>query len=164
MSLGKEIERKWLVNRAKIPFDLCAFEPFEMEQSYISFSPTVRLRNTNNTSYVLCVKSPSAPGSMARDEFELPLTRQQYENLLTKIEGSIIRKTRYCVPASDGHTMEFDVFAGEFEGLVYMEIEFPSEEEAMAYPNPEWAIKDVTHDHRYKNACLAKLGLPEELK
>ena len=161
MSLGKEIERKWIVDKEKLPYDLSKCEPLVMEQSYICFSPTVRLRNTNDKSFVLCIKSRPQPGSLARDEFELELSRQQYENLLTKKEGNTIRKTRYCVE-ENGHTIEIDIFSGDLDGLAYAEIEFASEEEAMSYPNPEWVVKDVTFDHRYKNASLAKNGLPED--
>ena len=99
---------------------------------------------------------------MARDEFELELTREQYNHMLSKIEGNIIEKTRYCIKDPHGYVMEIDIFSGMLEGLAYMEIEFPTEQEACAYPNPAWAIKDVTFDHRYKNASLAKNGIPED--
>ena len=31
MSLNKEIERKWLIDKSKIPFDLSAAEPLRMK-------------------------------------------------------------------------------------------------------------------------------------
>ena len=163
MSLQKEIERKWLVDREKIPFDLSLYEPLVMEQSYISFSPTVRLRNTNDESFVLCVKTKGDKNGLSRDEFETAITKEEYERLLLKTEGTVIKKTRYCVPADNGLVMEFDIFSGKLEGLCYMEIEFETQESALSYPDPEWAIKDVTADVRYKNACLAKMGMPQQI-
>ncbi len=160
MSLNKEIERKWLIDISKVPYDLSAAEPLIMEQSYISFSPTVRLRGVNDEKFILCVKSRPQPGSLSRDEFELELSREQYDHLLTKTEGDIIRKRRYCIKDDTGHTMEFDIFEGALEGLAYMEIEFASDDEALSYPDPSWAIKDVTCDSRYKNAVLAQKGMP----
>ena len=161
MSVKNEIERKWLVDREKIPFDLSLYEPLVMEQSYICFSPTVRLRNTNDKSFVLCMKTKGDEKGLSREEFETAITKEEYENLLSKTEGTIIRKTRYCVPGESGLIMEFDIFSGELEGLCYMEIEFETQESALSYPDPEWAIRDVTSDVRYKNACLAKLGMPQ---
>lgn len=161
MSLNKEIERKWLVDKEKIPFNLTDYKPLRMKQSYISFSPTIRLRNTNDESYVLCVKTKAEKGNLGRDEFETKLSKEEYEGLLLKIDGNIVEKTRYCVPAGDGLTMEFDIFEGSLEGLAYMEIEFDSEESAKSFLTPEWAIADVSFDHRFKNTALAKYGIPD---
>jgi len=160
MNVPKEIERKWLVDKEKIPFDLSKEIPLHMKQAYISFSPTIRIRNTNDSHFVLCVKSKAEKGSLARSEYELEITSDQYNSLLGKIEGNIVSKTRYCVK-HNGYVMEFDIFDGTLDGLCYMEIEFASEEEAMSYPTPEWAIKDVSFDHRYKNTALAQLGMPD---
>lgn len=161
MSTPKEIERKWLVDKDKIPFDLSKETPHKMKQAYISFSPTIRIRSTNDKNFVLCVKSKPKKGSLSRTEFELEITKEQYDALMLKTEGNVVSKTRYCIKHG-GYTMEFDIFDGSLDGLCYMEIEFPSEEAAMSYPDPEWAIKDVSFDHRYKNTALAQLGKPEE--
>ena len=164
MSIKLEIERKWLVDKSLIPFDFSKAKPLVMEQSYINFSPTIRLRNTNDESYVLCVKNKGGKTGLSRDEFETEISKEEYEKLLLKTEGTIIRKTRYCIDTSDGLTMEFDFFEGELSGLCYMEIEFETEKDALSYPNPPWAIKDVTSDVKYKNAMLAKLGMPDDAK
>jgi len=164
MSFNKEIERKWLIDKEKIPYDLKNYKPLKMKQSYISFSPTIRLRNTNDESYVLCVKTRAEKGSLGRDEFEMQISKEEYENLLLKTEGNIVEKTRYCVPNENGLTMEFDIFEGSLSGLAYMEIEFDSEESAESYHTPHWAIADVSFDHRFKNTALAKYGIPETEK
>ena len=60
----------------------------------------------------------------------------------------------------DGLEIEVDVYAGDLEGLVVAEIEFPSEEEARALEPPEWLGEEVTGDHRYLNETLATEGAP----
>ncbi len=158
MAGKKEIERKWLIDITKVPFDLEKAEKIHMEQSYISFSPTVRLRAENGKRFVLCVKTMPSPDGLSRDEFETEITKENYENLLKKIDGNIIDKTRYIV--NDGkHILEFDIFHGSLSGLFFMEIEFETEDEAKSYPDPEWSVKDVTKDKRYKNAYLARNGI-----
>ncbi|MBO5369395.1 MAG: CYTH domain-containing protein [Clostridia bacterium] len=159
MNAVQEIERKWLVDISKIPFDLSEAKALKLKQAYISYSPTIRIRSTNDESFMLCVKSKPEKGSLGRSEYELEINREQYDRLLAKAEGNVISKTRYCIEQG-GYTMEFDIFDGDLTGLCYMEIEFPSEEEAINFPTPEWAIKDVSFDHRYKNTALSKNGKP----
>ena len=157
MNVPKEIERKWLCDKETIPFDLTLYPCKKIKQSYISFSPTVRLRSENGERFILCIKTKPKNESLVRDEYETELTKEEYENLLRKAEGNMIEKTRYFVPEGK-FTMEIDVFEGDLEGLCYMEIEFEDEREALAYKNPDWVIKDVTKDKQYTNASLAKYG------
>ena len=152
-----ETERKWLVSRENIPYNLDEFPSEHIIQRYISFSPTIRIRDINDgAAYILTVKSSS--GGLSREEFELPLTAEQYRFLSGKTEGHVIDKTRYSVYEPD-HKYEIDIFHGELEGLIYLEIEFDSEEEAEEYPSPKWAGRDVSYDKAYSNAALAKNGL-----
>ena len=78
----------------------------------------------------------------------------------TKKEGSIIEKTRYTIK-ENGLNYEIDIFHGDLAPMAYLEIEFPSVEDAVKFKSPSWVIKDVTDDFRYKNAGLAKYGKPE---
>ncbi len=80
---------------------------------------------------------------MAREEYNLPLTKEAYEQLRPKIEGVLIAKRRYCIPL-EPYTIELDVFEGELDGMTLAEVEFPSMEEAEAFCPPEWFVKDVT--------------------
>ena len=52
---------------------------------------------------------------------------------------------------------ELDVFKGKLEGLVCLEIEFDSVEEANSFNVPGWVKKEVTNDIRYTNSELSKL-------
>ena len=157
MPLNNEIERKWVIDPDDIPFDLSKAKKDDMCQSYLSFSPTIRIRSENGERYVLCVKAKSKGSYLAREEFETELTKEQYEFLLSKKEGSTIEKTRYTVK-HEGLSYEIDIFHGSLSPL---EIEFPTVEEAVSFKSPGWTIRDVTDDFRYKNASLAKNGIPQ---
>ena len=160
MPLNSEIERKWLIDPDKIPFDLSKSKKDVLVQAYISFSPTIRVRSENGERYILCVKAKSKGSYLAREEFETELTKEQFDFLLSKKEGRVIEKVRYTVN-KDGLNYEIDVFDGDFKNLAYLEIEFPSVEEAVNFKSPSWVIKDVTDDFKFKNAGLAKYGMPE---
>ncbi len=57
-------------------------------------------------------------------------------------------------------TVEVDVYAGDLEGLLTAEVEFPDEATAREFSAPEWLGRDVTDDERYANRALAVNGIP----
>ena len=59
-NIGMEIERKWLIDVNNIPYDLNSLDHDDIEQAYISFKPTIRIRKISNKGeYVLTIKSSS---------------------------------------------------------------------------------------------------------
>ena len=146
-----EIERKFLV--PALPPDYQSWEAIQMEQGYLSTAPVVRVRKENDE-YYLTYKSK---GLLAREEYNLPLTRESYEHLLSKADGIIITKTRYKKPIQGTSlTIELDVFSGAYEGLVLAEVEFSSVDEANAFVPPAWFGEDVTPSSKYQNSRLSQ--------
>lgn len=144
-----EIERKFLIKN--IPDNLNSFNKREIEQAYLCSNPVVRIRRDNDD-YYLTYKSK---GHIAREEYNLPLTKDAYEHLLGKADGIIISKNRYELPEKDGLTIELDEFLGEYKGLWLAEVEFESLEQAESYIPPDWFSDDVSMDKRYKNNQMA---------
>lgn len=156
-----EIEKKWLIDKDKIPYDLSNSEIIEIEQTYICFSPEIRVRKINNgKEYTFAVKTNITSDGMIRDEIEDFITQEEYNNLMKKQEGNTIYKTRYQFLDGD-YLLAVDIFSGELEGLAYLEIEFENQEEADNFQTPNWVIKDVTSDLNYKNGHLARYGIPD---
>lgn len=155
-----EIERKFIPSQ--IPDEFLNDKCYLLEQAYVQTSPVIRVRSKatieNNqiqdASYILTVKSS---GMMARQEFELPLQKTEYEELLSKASGNIITKRRYVHPISDSLKLELDVFEGIFKELVIAEIEFPDEETAKKYTPPSFLDEEVTFDSRFHNSNLSKM-------
>lgn len=157
-----EIEKKWLIDKNKIPLELSNAEVFEIEQTYISFSPEIRVRKINNgEEYSFAVKTSMTADGLERKELEENITEEEYNSLIKKKEGNTIYKTRYQF-LYEGNIYAIDIFEGQLEGLAYLEIEFASKEEANKFNKPDWVIKDVTNDIRYKNGFLARYGVPSE--
>lgn len=151
-----EIERKFLTKA--IPFDITAYPCKAITQAYLSFSPTIRIRRSN-ADYFLTVKGK---GDLAREEFELPITEEEFAALLRKTEGVPVVKKRYLVPLADGLTAEVDIYEGALAGLLTTEVEFPSIEAAEQFDPPEWFGRDVSREAAYKNTSLSRDGLPHE--
>lgn len=148
-----EIERKYLVETC--PFSLHDYPSHEIEQGYLNTEPVVRIRRYDD-SYVLTYKSK---GFLVREEYNLPLTKESYEHLRTKIDGRLIQKRRYLIPLEDGLTAELDCFHGDLAPLMLAEIEFPSVEKADTYTPPSWFGEDVTFSKQYHNSVLSRLSI-----
>ena len=145
-----EIERKFKING--LPFSPEEYPRHEIEQGYLSTDPVVRVRKSDDEYYL----TYKGKGHIAREEYNLPLTKESYEHLIAKADGNIITKTRYLIPEKDGLTIELDAFHGLFEGLWLAEVEFPSLEAAEAYIPPEWFGPDVSKDSTYHNATMSR--------
>ena len=146
-----EIERKFLADPSGLT--LSDYPSTEMKQGYLFTDPVLRIRKEND-SYVLTVKSG---GLLKREEYELSLTPEQFERMSGSVQGCFIEKTRYLIPC-EPYTIELDLFHGALDGLIYAEVEFPSEEEAVSFQPPVWFLREVTEDGSFTNAALSRLS------
>lgn len=149
-----EIERKFLVKN--LPENLENYEHHEIKQGYISTNPTIRIRQWDNE-YILTVKSA---GLMKKQEYELCLTKEQFNNLWQKVEGNTIEKTRYIIPIHNNLKAELDIYKGFLSGFINVEVEFSSTPEAIMFDSPDWFGQEVTQNPRYSNSSLSKYGRP----
>jgi CYTH domain-containing protein len=152
--LAVEVERKFLVPE---PPDLTGTEADEIEQGYLAIGADgeVRVRRRGEA-LVLTAKRGSG---LSRQEAEIELDRDRFDQLWPLTEGRRLHKRRHVVPLGD-LKVEVDVYDGDLKGLVVAEIEFPSEEQAKRFDPPDWLGEEVTGDHRYLNETLATEGAP----
>jgi len=146
----REIERKFLVRndnwRSK------ALGKSELRQGYLlsDADKSVRIRLVDGRSAFLTVKFGRQ--GMVRDEFEYRIPRREAEELLERVVGTVIEKSRYRVPIG-AFVWEVDVFHGVHSGLTIAEIEISSETDRPVLPR--WLGREVTGDTRYSNRTLA---------
>lgn len=145
----KEIEKKYLVEF--LP-DLSNFNSCQVSQGYLSFDPEVRIRMMNDE----CFLTRKGDGALSRDEDEESITLEVFKILYDLVQGNLIDKTRVFIPIEEGYTAELDIYHGELDGLLTVEVEFPSEEEAEKFIPPIWFGNDITNDKRFKNKKLAR--------
>lgn len=153
--MGKqyEIEKKFLVDKSKMPKKLNEYEYHDIEQAYLCVSPVVRIRK-KDSEYILTYKGG---GMMIREEYNLALTQEGYEHLLKKADGIVITKRRYLIPYKN-HTIELDIFKGDYDGLCLAEVEFKSKDEAESFEKPDWFTEDVTFEPKYHNSNMSLKG------
>lgn len=122
-------------------------------QGYLCTDPqrTVRVRLGSGTA-ILAIKG--AGDGIARPEFEYPIPAAEAALLLDSLcLHPLVEKYRYLVPFA-GLTWEIDEFLGANAGLYLAEIELEQVDQAV--PLPPWIGREVTGDHRYYNAWLAR--------
>lgn len=161
-----EIERKYIVSY--LPDNLAQYESINIEQGYLSTNPTLRIRNADGV-YVLTIKYPQQVSQKYPDapivniEEEFPLTESSFLHLHEKCD-SFVKKKRYRIPLETmypnnnytGLVAELDVFAESNDGLLLVEVEFPTVDAANAFIPPDWFGEDVSLNPAYKNTFLAK--------
>lgn len=157
-----EIEKKYLIDKDNIPYDLNNYNYFEIYQTYINYSPELRVRKIrykNQEFYMMAVKRYVNENALTREELDFYVTEEEYNNTVARGLDNTIHKFRYQIEEGD-LTYCIDIFKDALEGLAYLEIEFDSEESANSFETPSWVIEDVTNDRSYKNAQLAQFGIP----
>ncbi|MBT5926910.1 MAG: CYTH domain-containing protein [Verrucomicrobia bacterium] len=149
--MGTEIERKFLVDpngswRLSEKKRVC-------QQGYISTKAacSMRVRLMGDRGF-LTMKTKRE--GIQRDEFEYEIPVQDAEYMLSHYcDPSIVQKTRHYLHF-EGMLWEIDVFEGNNAGLILAEVELESVDQEISLP--DWVTKEVSGDHRYFNAMLAK--------
>ena len=148
--MGKEIERKYLVNMA-------LWQPksggIHFKQGYLSAQKerVVRVRIEGDHAK-LTIKGVNV--GVTRSEFEYNIPLEDAQILLDELcEQPLIDKHRHK-EVHYGKTWEIDVFHGLNAGLVVAEIELQTEDEAVTLP--DWIVREVSSDPRYFNSNLLR--------
>lgn len=155
--IAKEIERKFLIT--KLPSNLENYPVIRIKQGYIAITPDnieVRLRQKGKK-YFQTIKRGTG---LQREEIEIEITQDQFEQLWNAITGISIEKDRYRL-SDQGYSIELDVYHNQLSGLYTAEIEFSSQQKALSFNPPSWFGEDITEDESYKNKNLAIYGLPK---
>ena len=148
--MNTEIERKFLLD--KLPQDIEIVESFEIIQFYIcqDKDKIVRLRKIGNRYNIGFKKG----GGLSRFEKEISIAENDFIDLKKLGEKNKISKRR-LITMIGKNRIEIDVFKENLEGLLVVEVEFETQEEAKKFVPPKWFAKEVTDDYKYTNSYLS---------
>lgn len=158
----KEIERRFLVKS----IDNTSLESYNKKtiiQDYLYNDKitTIRKRKIQegeNTKYYYTIKT-NRSGKYSVEEIESEIEEEVYNKLKSDKNRNTIIKDRYNIPTEDGLIIELDVFHGIFEGVIFAEIEFPSEKKAEKFKVPDWFYKELTG--KITNNMMTKMSKEE---
>ena len=166
--MGLEIERKYLLDGASIVDALISegleFSEKNLTQIYtqIDKEHEIRLRKMGNT-YTRTTKKGKG---LVREEDEEVVDSKLFKLAKKSCIGKPIEKTRYLFKLQNFPSC-IDVYSGELDGLVTLEVEFDSIEKAEDFKLPlivkERLLREVTDDDRFKNKNLSLIGNPSLL-
>ena len=150
-----EIERKFLVNDLNgINLEEYEYKKMAQDYLYIDKFSVVRIKRLDG----LIRKIETAKGKKFKytiktakvgisvNEIEREISEEDYAELRKQLNSkyNTIEKTRYIIPYMDNLKIELDVFHGIYEGVIFAEIEFSSEEQAYNTELPKWFGKEVS--------------------
>lgn len=153
----REIERKFLV--PELPSTLAKNPSADIIQGYLCSEEgrcQVRVRRViderfSSPEYYLTAKRKEG---LVRDEVNVPLSPENFENLWAMTVGRRLHKRRYYIPYRR-LTIELDVFEDARSGLLLAEVEFRDEAGARRFTPPAWLGPEVTKNPAYRNSVLA---------
>ena len=148
-----EIEKTFLVKN--IPTNLSSYKSFKIKQGYLSSShPALRIRQKSDK-FEITKKIPLVAGNFSSvEEINIPLTKFEF-NKLWHLTEKHLEKTRYIIPLENNLIAELDIFDKKLSGLVFVEVEFSSEEEMNSFKKPNWFGQDITQEDFSTNVFLA---------
>jgi adenylate cyclase len=97
-----------------------------------------------------------ARNGLSRVEFEFEIPVGEAEEMLNRLCGRTLDKTRYLV-RHDRHVWEVDLYQEPLAGLVLAELELSSEDEV--FTRPGWLGAEVTGDPAYSKRELVARAL-----
>lgn len=155
--MGTEIERKFLV--ATDGWKKSVTKSTEIIQGYLSDDreACVRARIVDGKEGWLTVKGKG--DGVSRPEFEYPIPAEDASEIIAMCGQRTLVKRRNIVPAGD-LKWEIDVFRDRHEGIVLAEIELPSADHPVEFP--DWLGEEVTGDVQYLNQVMACGGQQPE--
>ena len=150
--MKQEIERKYAIKY--IPQDIQIEKTTNIKQCFIYSDKitlirlrkltTINKKANEKVEYLYTVKTKGdieyKKGSTIGNKYEIEsyITQEQYENLLVRKISNTIDKTRIVVPIKNNLKAEIDIYYGDFEGFLTVEVEFGNSKEAEKFEKPDW--------------------------
>jgi len=156
--MAVEIERKYVLAAAPPADVLAAGTAYAIEQTYLTSTGGARRvrRRTGPDGVRHWLNEKHRIGGISREEIEREVSEDEYRQLLAEADprSGTVLKTRHVLPHG-GQTLELDVFEAP-AGLVLLEVELQSEDEAVDLPAWAAGARDVSDDDAYTNVALAR--------
>lgn len=172
--MKQEIERKYAIKY--IPEDIKIEKTTNIKQCFIYNDKItlIRLRKITTLNrgespkieYVYTLKTKGdieyENGNKLGKKYEIEnnITQEEYEKLLERKISNTIDKTRIVVPIKDNLRAEIDIYYGYLEGLLTLEVEFESSEEAEEFVKPDWFGEELGYS-KLSNRKLSEMTKEE---
>lgn len=158
-----ERERRYLL--ADLPEGLTRADPhLQITDNYIT-GTRLRLRKvrdprTNKWTVKFGQKFAPDPDDLSRTIITNTYLNALEAETLSVFNTNEIRKNRYRFEF-EGREFGVDMFLGDLFGLVLAEVSFTTDEELETFPQPPFALADVTNDPVFSGGSLSESSFAE---
>src|SRR5215510_4678668 len=158
-----ERERRYLLQ--DLPEGLTRVDPhFQITDNYITGTRLrirkVREPRTNKWTVKFTQKIAPDPGDLSRTIITNTYLNALEADVMSVFNSNEIRKNRYPFEFA-GKKFAIDMFLGDLFGLVLAEISFETDEELDSFPQPSFAVADVTNYQLFSGGKLCELTFAE---
>ena len=158
-----ERERRYLLQ--DLPPALTRTDPhLQITDTYIT-GTRLRLRKvreprTNKWTIKFTQKFAPDPQDLSRTIITNTYLNALEADTLSVFDANEIRKNRYPFQF-EGKQFGIDMFLGDLFGLVLAEVSFDSDEELRSYPQPSFALADVTNNIVFTGGYLSQVSFAD---
>ena len=158
-----ERERRYLLR--DLPEGLTRADPhLQITDNYITGTRLrirkVREPRTNKWTVKFTQKFAPNPADLSRTSITNTYLNALEAETLSVFNANEIRKNRYHFDY-EGRKFSVDMFLGDLFGLVLAEVGFETDDEIDNYPQPRFAIADVTNNPLFTGGRLCELTFSE---
>lgn len=158
---SKKVERERRFRVKELPQNLDLYPKVEIVQGYLMITPEreIRLREEDGTVYFFELKEGSGE---ERPEPGAPVSKEFFDEFWPyRILKKEITKTRHFIPYGE-LKLALNIFHGEAEGYVNVEVEFATKEQSKSFVAPDWFGEEVTNDPSHNSKNILLYGAPAE--
>ena len=158
-----ERERRYLLR--DLPEGLTRVDPhLQITDNYITGTRLrirkVREPRTNKWTVKFTQKFAPDPGDLSRTIITNTYLNALEAETLSIFNTNEIRKNRYYFDY-EGRKFSVDMFMGDLFGLVLAEVGFDTDEELDSFPQPSFALADITNNPLFTGGRLCELTFSE---
>ncbi len=164
--MNKEIELKFGIENMPNFDEYENIKVYEIVQDYLykdEFS-SIRKRKLldlqqEECKYIYTVKTKGdIKNNNSVYEIETTISKEEYDCIQSK--NNIVKKYRVCIPITDKLIAEIDIYYGNLEGLITVEVEFKNEKDLSVFKKPIW-FGDELNKKVFSNANLSNMSRDE---
>lgn len=153
-----EIERKWLIKGSEIELSTLERVEYERHFLYNQGGNEIRIQNKGG---VYEFERKSRKDSLSRESYKIVITRGEYDAL---VKLSIASISRYSYLYNSDPDITIKQYLGDYKGLLRVEVEFRTIQEASSFLPFEWFGKEITDTRIGNDRELIKMGRDEFLE
>lgn len=143
----------------KMPFGFTRYVPTAIVQGYLDDPFKTRIRDECRNDEHVYTKTRKIGQDLSCRKDNHEVSKKEFDMLWEGVKYYLM-KNRYSIPWF-GTMIQLNTYHNDLAGYMQFEVEFDSQDDALAFNPPLWFGQEVTDNIRHEDYFLAKLGPPK---